>query len=137
MPESPQTFEQWALVEIYGHQKYAGLVTEQTIGGCNFVRVDVPDTPRTKAFTKLFGQGAIFSITPIQEDVARSLAASYDQTPVNVYELPAEVQSAIREARQKRLATVPAGASSEQSPDDDDDHDFDADGIEDEDEDDQ
>lgn len=35
-------FESWCIVELFGHQRIAGLVTEQTIGGCNFVRVDVP-----------------------------------------------------------------------------------------------
>lgn len=98
-------FEQWCLVEIFGHQKYAGLVTEQVIGGCNFVRLDVPETPRTKPFTKLFGQGAIYSMTPIEEDVARSLAESYDQRPVNVYELPADVRSAMHQAESAKRLT--------------------------------
>lgn len=119
MTESTQ-FEQWCLVEIYGHQKYAGKVTEQTIGGCNFVRVDVPATARTGPFTKLFGQGAIFSMTPIEEDVAHTLAAQYDQAPVSVYELPSDVREAMREAQQKRLA-VRAGDPDPlyEGPDDD------------------
>jgi hypothetical protein len=96
--ESAKAFEQWCLVEIFGHQKYAGLVTEQQIGGANFVRVDVPETARSKPFTKLFGASAIYSMTPIEEDVARVLAAQYDQRPVSVYELPAEVRQAMHAA---------------------------------------
>lgn len=93
--ETAKAFEQWCLVEIFGKQKYAGLVSEQVIGGCNFVRLDVPETARTK----LFGQGAIYAMTPIEEDVARVLAAQYDQRPVSVYELPDEVRQAMHAAR--------------------------------------
>ena len=35
----------WAIVEIFGHQRIAGFLSEQTIGGQSFVRVDVPDLP--------------------------------------------------------------------------------------------
>jgi len=97
-------FEQWALVEVFGHQKYAGLVTEQTIGGCNFVRVDVPETASNKPFTKLFGQGAIYALTPVEEDVARALAGQYDQRPVSVYELPDEVRTAMRKITRQPAA---------------------------------
>jgi len=36
-------FEQWALVELMGHQRIAGLVSETTIAGQAIPRVDVPD----------------------------------------------------------------------------------------------
>lgn len=86
-------FESWAIVEIFGHQKFAGRVSECALGGCNFVRVDVPELPATKrpplpaapAFTKLFGQGAIYSITLVSEEVARAAAAQIRPEPINVY----------------------------------------------------
>ena len=34
------SFDSWAIVEIFGHQTFAGRVTEQAIGGASFVRVD-------------------------------------------------------------------------------------------------
>lgn len=63
-------FESWCIVELFGHQRIAGLVTEQTIGGCNFVRVDVPAIGDVPAYTKLLGQGAIYAINPVSETVA-------------------------------------------------------------------
>ena len=42
------TFECFALVEIFGHTRIAGKVTEQVIAGTGFVRVDVPELPPTK-----------------------------------------------------------------------------------------
>ena len=68
------TFAQWAIIELFGHQRIAGRVTEQTIGGCSFVRVDVPAVGKEQAFTKLFGQGAIYAIT-FTDEQASTLAA--------------------------------------------------------------
>lgn len=48
--------KQWAIVEIFGHSRYAGTIDEHQIGGCSFVRVDVPEIDGQPAFSKLFGQ---------------------------------------------------------------------------------
>jgi hypothetical protein len=99
MKESPikeESFQAWAIVEIFGHQKFAGRVSEFALGGCNFVRVDVPELParderyggklpEQPAFTKLFGQGAIYSITLVSEDVARAAADQIRPEPITVY----------------------------------------------------
>jgi len=77
--------EQWAIVEIFGHQRYAGIVSEHQLGGCNFVRVDVPQIDGEPAFTKLFGQAAIYSITPVAEQIARICAKNFQSRPLTVY----------------------------------------------------
>jgi len=77
-------FEQWAILEIMGHDRYAGLVTEQAIGGCAFVRVDVPEVDDLPAFTKLFGQGSIFSITPVAREVAIEAVKRFRSRPITV-----------------------------------------------------
>jgi len=82
-------FDNFAIVELFGHQKIAGRVTEQVIAGQGFVRVDVPETKRQAAFTRLFGTGAIYSITPVEEDVALRAAESIWLEPVTVYIAPA------------------------------------------------
>lgn len=95
MSETDTKFEQWAIVEVMGHRRFAGLVSEQTVGGSSFVRVDVPEVRSsqgevTPAFTKLFGSGSIYCISPISEAMARGLAAQWGERPVSVYDLPAE-----------------------------------------------
>lgn len=82
-----QTFEQWAIIEIFGHQRIAGRVTEQTIGGCSFVRVDVPAVGKEQAFTKLFGQGAIYAITFTDEAAATLAAGAIQARPIDTWEL--------------------------------------------------
>ena len=78
-----KTFDQWAIVEIMGHQRYAGRVTEQSVGGCNFVRVDVPGVKDMQPFTKLFGQSSIYCITPVDEETARAAVGQFRQQPLD------------------------------------------------------
>src|SRR4051794_21767916 len=86
--EDQKKFESWALIEVMGHSRYAGFVTEQAVGGCNFVRVDVPAFEGYPAFTKLLGQSSIFAITPVTEQIARGMAQQFRNKPVQVYDLP-------------------------------------------------
>jgi hypothetical protein len=90
---SPETksngFNEWALVELFGHQKIVGKVSEATLAGGAFIRVDVPEFNKEPAFTRFFGPGAIYSINPLTEEVARALAVNNRNVPVNRYELPA------------------------------------------------
>lgn len=81
-------FEEWALVELFGHQKIVGKVSEATLAGGAFLRVDVPEFNGESAFTRYFGPGAIYSINPVSEQVARDLAMRYRNQPVQRFELP-------------------------------------------------
>jgi hypothetical protein len=40
-----QSFEGWAILELMGHRRLGGYVTEQQVGGVAFVRIDVPEHP--------------------------------------------------------------------------------------------
>ena len=102
--EQNEKFEHWAIVEVFGHQSYAGLVSEQTIGGCSFVRVDVPDIGDAKGFTKLFGQSAIYGITIVDEVTARLKAEALRQKPMNEWEVGSLVNKAVE---QRMLETIP------------------------------
>lgn len=85
---SEQTkFEHWALVELMGHQRIVGRVTEQTIAGAAMLRVDVPDAKGGVAYTRFYGSSAIYAINPVGEKEARALAARMDQEPVYAYQL--------------------------------------------------
>lgn len=68
-----QGFDSWAIVELFGHQKIAGRVSEQPMAGTTFLRVEVPETNRSAAYTRLFGAGAIYGITPCTEEEATSI----------------------------------------------------------------
>ena len=43
MSENVNTFEGWAILELMGHRRLAGLLSETQIGGAAFIRIDVPN----------------------------------------------------------------------------------------------
>lgn len=93
MSETDSQFNEWAVVEIMGHKKFAGHVTEHSVGGAGFIRVDVPEISLPAgevlpAFTKIFGAGSIYCLTPCTESTARAFAASFRSEAFAKYELP-------------------------------------------------
>jgi hypothetical protein len=93
--DQPDQPRQWAIVELFGHTKLAGEISEHTIGGCSFVRIDVPAVGSMPRFTKLQGNSSIYGITFVTEEVARAAAAAYRVKPVSEYEIPALRQAAL------------------------------------------
>lgn len=85
-------FETWAVVEVMGHRRHAGFVSELTIGGTSFIRVDVPEVvaggETLPAFTKILGAQSIYAMTPCTEETARAFAAMLQGRAFNVYEAP-------------------------------------------------
>ena len=82
------SFDEWALVELFGHQRIVGRVTESVLAGGSFLRVDVPSFNGAPAFTRFIGPSAIYSLNPITEEVARGLMANGRNEPVSRFELP-------------------------------------------------
>ena len=85
--EAPSSeLKSWALVELFGHQRIVGFLSQQTFGTGVLFRVDVPDLLKEgKAvrvgFTRYFGLSAIYSITPVSEEIVKQLLPSIDGTP--------------------------------------------------------
>ncbi len=82
----PSKLKSWALVELFGHQRIVGYVSEQTFGTGVLFRVDVPDLLKDSkkvrdGFTRYFGLSAIYSITPVDEQTVKALLPSIDGTP--------------------------------------------------------
>lgn len=75
----------WAIIDLFGHSQIAGEASEEEIAGGMFLRVDVPATENTEAFTRYFGAGAIYSITPVTEDVAHRATQALQRSPVTVW----------------------------------------------------
>ena len=82
-----ENFDSWAMVEIFGHKRTAGRVSEQEIAGKGFIRVDVPGVNGQKPYTKFFGASAIYGITPTDEAHATAAAETWQPRPVGFYEI--------------------------------------------------
>ena len=66
-----EEIDQWAFVEIYGHQKLAGRVTTRKVGTEVMFQVDIPKGDNEFLCSKLFGPKSIFSMTPTTEEWCR------------------------------------------------------------------
>jgi hypothetical protein len=89
MTEAKEEFAEWAILELMGHRRLAGYLTEQEIGGTSFLRLDVPgDNGETKA-TQFYSGSAVYCITPTSEATARLVAQGARVGPVQRWELPA------------------------------------------------
>lgn len=91
-------FDCWAIVELMGHLKLAGHVSEQNVAGAALLRVDVPPANGLAEFTRFFGAGSIYSLTPVSEEVARAVASTLNAAPISVYELPESIRQKLRTA---------------------------------------
>jgi len=87
--ETATPFASWAILELMGHRRLAGYVTEQEIAGHGFIRLDVPKGPEggLKA-TQFYAPGAVYAITPCLQATALRMAALSDPAPVHEWELP-------------------------------------------------
>jgi hypothetical protein len=79
-------FAEWVIIELMGHRRLAGFLTEQEIAGKGFLRLDIPGQPGA---TQLYNPTAVYAITPTTEDIARAVAATSQPAPVQRWELPA------------------------------------------------
>lgn len=89
-----EKFEAYALVELFGHQRMAGKVTEQSIGGASFIRIDVPETSRQPGFSRILNPSSIYAINPITLEAMTEMAASLDKAPLQAWDIRETVAKA-------------------------------------------
>ncbi len=82
----------WAIVELMGHVRVAGLLTEAEQFGAKMGRLEVP-RPDGGFTTQFFGGSSVYRITPTTEEVARHIALASQPRPVNAWELPQRASS--------------------------------------------
>jgi hypothetical protein len=84
MSDDGTAFDTWAIVELMGHRRLAGRLTEQDIAGSGFLRLDIPSDPPA---TQFYRPAAVYCITPTTEDTARQVATLGRPAPVQAWEL--------------------------------------------------
>lgn len=80
-PGLPQDGE-WGIVQLMGHVRWAGWVSECQRFGATVGRVDIPDGDTW--VTQFFGGSALYEYTPCDETIARAVA-SREVRPVEAY----------------------------------------------------
>jgi hypothetical protein len=123
MPEETTKPVLYAVIELFGHARVAGAVSEQNFGGANLIRVDIPevkftavdyDAPRgpdgyekvartIPAHTRSLGAGAIYGINWCDEETARIAAHSIRDEPLKPYSVREALASLPEEHRNRLL----------------------------------
>lgn len=106
-------FEAWGVVDLFGHIRLAGRISEQAIGGETFIRVDVPNSDET-FHTRLFGKGAIYSMSLTDEPIAREYAKRSGTRPVSAY----DVAALVKDAAPAKLSALSVPAADDDDQDD-------------------
>jgi hypothetical protein len=81
------TVQQWAIVELMGHNRYGGLVSTDTQFGTPLLRVDVP-MPDGSTVSQLINPASIYRLTMCSEDLARHAAKLGTPRPLESWEMP-------------------------------------------------
>lgn len=76
----------WCILELMGHVRLAGRVTEESHFGVALGRIDIPAADGY--ITQYFGGSSIYRLTPTTEEIARSVALHNQPAPVRTWELP-------------------------------------------------
>ncbi len=116
MTEDQARYEGWAILEIFGHQRFAGFVKTEYYGTACMFRLDVPPLEeRTRVtkragtvggqwvqagatvqegavqgYSKLFGVGAIYAMTPCTQEAALAAVEEIQPRPLMLVSLPPE-----------------------------------------------
>jgi hypothetical protein len=77
--------ETWAVVEVFGHDRIAGFLTEQEWAGVAFFRVDVPEVDGEPGYSKFFNPSSVYSWVPVTEEVARAAVISFAVRPLGTW----------------------------------------------------
>lgn len=89
MSGSAEPYEGWAVVEMLGHRRLGGRVSQVEMYGTALLRVDVPGEDGEIVATQLVGGQSIYALTPCSEEAARAVARRNQVEPVARWELPA------------------------------------------------
>ena len=97
-------YEGWAIVELMGHRRLAGYVTEREIAGQPFLRLDIAGPPHPEddeddgpavalkggfegGVTQFYSPQAVYCITPTTQDIAVAIGRRSRPAPVQRFEL--------------------------------------------------
>lgn len=85
----PESYEGWAIVELMGHRRLGGRVSQVEQYGVPMLRIDVPGVDGADVATQFYSGGSLYCLTPTTEEMARAVALKNQPAPVQRWELPA------------------------------------------------
>ena len=98
-----------ALVELFGHTRVAGHVSEHSLGGSTMIRIDVPETDINPKFTKFVNPSAIYAINPISEEMMLQMAKEIQSKPIDSYDLRDVQEKLMKKVQEERERLLDEG----------------------------
>ncbi len=91
---------EWMMVELLGHNRIAGFVTEEQRFGQVLLRIDIPteidfESKKMEFTTQFYGTHALYCATPIREADAIQLAESLRPKPFDKFDLHREANRSL------------------------------------------
>lgn len=83
--KNQETIETWAYIEIMGHSRIAGRISQRKLGADVMWQIDVPKSDEGFSHSELYAPAAIFSIKPTTEEWCRRWIAAYRSYEVLPY----------------------------------------------------
>lgn len=81
-----EPFASWAILELMGHRRLGGYVTEQEIAGHGMLRIDVPGEDGQTTASQFYSPSSLYCLTPTTEEMARAVAKRNQPEPVARWE---------------------------------------------------
>lgn len=75
--------EGWFVLEMFGHIRHIGFVTEVEAFGGKLGRIEALQSDGTSV-TTMFGAASVFRLTPVTEEKAREMVKPYEYKPLSV-----------------------------------------------------
>lgn len=85
----------WYLVELMGHRRLAGHVSDVECAGFRMLRIDI-NRIGADPLVQYYSQQAIYSLTPVTEETAVQFATRCVPEPVTEYDFPAEFREFLK-----------------------------------------
>ena len=88
MSDTENSIDGWGILELMGHRRLGGRLSEATIAGGAFIRVDIPHPNESGEFTasQFYSPAAVYAITPTTEEIACAIARGAPE-PVSRWDL--------------------------------------------------
>lgn len=86
--DTDKTEPGWCILELLGHRRLGGYLTETEIAGSGFLRIDVPGIDGGNSVTQFVTPASVYAITPVTQEMAEAVAKRNQPEPVPRWELP-------------------------------------------------
>lgn len=90
------------LVELFGHNRISGMISEHALGNSVMIRIDVPETNQNPAFTKFVNPSSVYALNPIAEEMMHQMAEEIKAKPIQFYDLQDVQRKLMEEVNEAR-----------------------------------